>query len=390
MSRIRVVVVAVMLVGVVGWMLPAAHAKKKKKNQPPEELVTLVDRVTTGRSNFFLRNAFDTDPSPYFGRFIPSGEASVDVDDAAAMQTSCSEFISYKYIGGGGVVYDDYFNASTEVSVGLGVPLLSSQMASLGAEVGYSGGSVVRVQYELVGKMVATIDDPDAFAECCEEGPSRCTGLYLGEFLEGKGEVYHISGNATGVKVGVGVKGVEADVNVKDGVSWNRSIQFPNPVYFAFKTTTVPPGLVQEFEECGDWQTRIPESGRGQYFVGLSDIVESERMARDQARKDARVQVVQYLGDAIQAGSIELRSTSGGLGELSTKLQSEDFIQSAATGVAELVKDRAWCIEEHETPGGIRFEAKALSYLPDKETENVIDVIDPPAEEPETPTKGSK
>ncbi len=354
----------------------ASHAKKKKKDRVPPELLAIIDRVSTGRSNFFLRNAFDTDPSAYVGRFVPRKTALQNIDDAAAMQTSCSQYISYKSVGGGGVQYDEYFNASTSVSANFGIPLLSAQGIDIGADVGHQGGSIVRVSYTLTNKMVATIDDPDAFAQCCEDGPGKCTGLYLGEFLEGTGELFHYAGNGTNVKAGVGVKGVELGADVKDGVAWQRSVQFPNPVYFAFKTTTVPADLIQTFDQCGDWTTQVPQSTRGQYFVGLSEILPSERTARDQARRDGRIQVVQYLGESIAAGSIELRSTTGDVGDLRSRLDQEDFIETAATGVAELVKDRAWCIEEHPTPDGLKYAAKVLSFLPSAEEEEAVEVLE--------------
>lgn len=372
----RRTVTLVFLVAFVASLAPmASHAKRKKQERVPPELLAIVERVSTGRANFFLRNAFDTDPSPYLGRFVPDGTSPGAIDDASAMQTSCSQHISYTKVGGGGVQYDEYFNASTIVSANLGLPLLSAAGIDIGADVGHGSGSIVRVRYTMNSKMVATIDDPDAFAECCEDGPGKCTGLFLGEFLEGSGEVLHFTSSGTNVRAGVGVRGVELGADVKDGVTWQRAISFPNPVYFAFKTTTVPADLVQTFDDCGDWTTRVPESNRGMYFVGLSEVQDSERLARDQARRDARVQVVQYLGEVIQTGSVETRSTSGSAANLSSSLDQEDIVQAASTGIAELVKDRSWCIEEHPTPGGVKYSAKVLAFLPQSEEEGAVEAM---------------
>ncbi len=357
------------------WTLPMdAQAKKKKKNRIPDELQALVERVSVGRANFYVRNGFDTDPSEYLGRFVPADAVTLNVDDAMASRTACSEFIEHKYIGGGGVQYDEYFNASTSVSASLGIPLVS-QAFDLGADVGYAGGSVVRVKYTLTGKMVATVDDPEGFAICCEEGAGRCTDLYLGEFLEGTGEIYHLAGHGTGVKAGVGVKEVEVAAEVKDGLQWSRSITFPNPVYFAFKTTVVPAEWLANFEACGIWADELPRSNRGTYYVGVSEILESERTARDQALRDARTQVVRYLGERIQTGAVEIRETEGAVGDLHSRLEQEDFIRTAADGVARHVKDRAWCVEEHPTPGGTRYAAKVLAYFPEAEQEAAIQVF---------------
>jgi hypothetical protein len=354
-------------------MVPLDSEAKRKKDRVPPELMAVVERVSTGRANFFLRNAFDTDPSPYLGRFVPAETSALNIDDAAAMQTACSQHISYRTVGGGGVQYDEYFNASTNVSASLGIPLLAATGFDAGADVGYSGGSVVRIRYTLTNKMVATIDDPEAFAECCEEGPGRCTGLYLGEFLEGSGELFHYTGTGTGVRAGAGAKGVELGVEVKDGVAWSRAVTFPNPVYFAFKTTTAH--IEPLPEPCGPWTDQIPRHAHGMYFVGLSEIVDSERIARDQSMRDARAQVIRHVGEAISTGAIEIRSTSGAIGDLGSRLNQEEFVEAAAEGVAEFVKDRAWCVEEHPTPGGTRYSAKVLAFLPDKEEEAAAGVL---------------
>ena len=383
MRRFLLLAVVALLIG---SLAPSASLAKKKKDRVPPELEAVVQRTLTGRSNFFMRNAFDTDPSGYIGRFVPADTALGEVDDAAAMQTSCSKLISYREVGGGGVMYDEYFNAATSVTASFGIPSLVSQGIDLGADVGHQGGSVVRVRYTLTRKMVAELDDPEGFAECCEGGSGRCTGLYLGEFLEGTGEVMHFSGSATGVKAGVGVKGVELGADVKDGLTWQRSIEFPNPVFFAFKTTTVPPELLQTFEPCGPWGDVLPQSNRGAYFVGLSEIVDSERTSRDQALRDARAQVIRFVGESVTTGAIEIRGTSGNIGDLRSRLQQDDFIETAAEGIAEFVKDRAWCVEEHPTPDGVKYEAKVLAFLPEKKKDEAAEVLVP--EEPEQPEAG--
>ncbi len=366
----RIIRPAAIAAALAASLLVCLPAQTKRKQKVPPELLELVERVSTGRSNFFMRSSFDTDPSPYLGRFVPEG--ALDLDDAMAMQTACGEHITYREIDAGGVQYDEYFNASTSVSAGLGLPLLSSLGAGGSVGFGYKGGSIVRVQYTLTRKMVATLEDPEAFAACCEEGAGRCTGLYLGEFLEGSGKVMHFTADQKGLKASGGAKGVEVGVEVKDGVQWQRSVTFDNPVFFAFKTTAVPPDLYKACEPCGDWTSQIPRSNRGEYFVGLSDILDSERIARSQAQRDARIQVVRYLGESIQAGSIEVLSTTGDASDLTSRLDQNEFVETAAAGVAELVKDRCWCIEEHETPGGVRFEAKVLAFLPAAEEEEAV------------------
>ena len=312
-------------------------------------------------SNMFLRNAFDTDPSMYLGRFIP--DDALVVDESSAMPLTCSQHITYREIGGGGVIYDEYFNASTEAAARVGVPVIAGVGGTVGA--GAESSSVVRIRYELVNKMVAEPSDPGAFEACCKQAPDQCTGRYVGEFLSGKGAVWYASANQAGGKGGGTYEGIGAEVEVKNGVAWERSIEFPNPVYFAFKTTEnrwTPDGAAAG--GCGDWVDAPPRSSQGKYFVGLSDPMGSERVARDAALRNGRVQTVQYLGEQISTGGLSATITSGDVTSLTTALAAEDVVEAASTGIAKLVKDESWCIEPEATPEGNLYVAKVLVFLP--------------------------
>ena len=352
-------VAAVFTISIAGEVL----AKRKKKGGAPDELEQLVNRISAGRNNFFYRNTPDTDASPYIGRFVPDGTAALDVDDALSVSTSCSEFISHRVVGGGDVQYDEYFNASTSVATKLGVP----KLVDLGADVSYDGGTIVRVRYTLTRKMVAETTDHEALADCCAAAPGRCTNLYLGEFIEGTGEVFQMVGSATDVDVGIGNGDFSVGTEVKDGMAWSRSVAFTKPVYFAFKTTelldgTIPEEYLKQFEPCGDWRTLLPTSTRGQYFVGLSEIVASEKLAREMGRRDARVQAVEYLGDRVRSGNMESTVTGGMLQQLQSMFQQESITETQTEGVASLVKDMAWCVEPQRRNSG--YKVWVLSFFP--------------------------
>src|SRR5690606_21376362 len=116
------------------------------------------------------------------------------------------------------------------------------------------------------------------------------------------GRVYYAAGREVKGKIKTDLPQIPADVEVKNGVAWARSVEFPNPVFFAFKTTTTgwtPDGAPGG---CGDWVDGPPRSSQGRYFVGLSDPLGSERIARDAAMANARVQLVKYLGEQIDVG----------------------------------------------------------------------------------------
>ena len=46
------------------------------------------------------------------------------------------------------------------------------------------------MQYELTGKMLSDISDPQKFSQCCKENPEQCTRRYIGEFIQGKGAIF--------------------------------------------------------------------------------------------------------------------------------------------------------------------------------------------------------
>ena len=227
-------------------------------------------------SNVYLRNAFDMDPSSYIGRFVADGDNNLD--EASGMSMSCSQHISYRFVEGGGVKYNEILNVSTSVAAQIGVPLIAS------AKGGYGSTGVVRVQYELTGKMLSEVEDPDAFAQCCKQQPDQCTHRYIGEFLQGKGAVYTQAqkgsqGKGEGIDPSSGVKG---GATFSHGVEWERGIEFPNSVYFAFKVNKTP---YAEYAQCSDWMNTVPESSEGAYFVGVSDLEPTEEKAKEGGRQ---------------------------------------------------------------------------------------------------------
>jgi hypothetical protein len=108
-----------------------------------------------------------------------------------------------------------------------------------------------------------------------------------------------------------------------------------------------------------------PRSAQGQHFVGVSEVLDSERAAREAALLDARTQVVRWLGESITTGTLRVQTTTGVGGHLTTALQQQTTLTAAAAGVATLVKDQAWCVEAIGTPAGYRYVAKVLAFLPD-------------------------
>lgn len=149
-----------------------------------------VGPTVVAPSNLFLRSSFDADPTIYAGRFVPAGVAVPD--ETSAMRMTCSEHLHVTRIDGGGVVYDELFNANSEAALRVGVPMVGS------ATVGGSSSAVVRVKYELSEKMVVSPSDPAAFEACCKAAADQCTATYIGEFIAGKGSVYYAASQGGG------------------------------------------------------------------------------------------------------------------------------------------------------------------------------------------------
>ena len=95
-------------------------------------------------TNVHLRNSFDTDPSPYLGRFVKDA-AQGAFDESSTMALACSEFVSFRRIDGGGVRYNELLEISSSASARLGLPLIANAAGTA------SNASIVRVSYELTG-----------------------------------------------------------------------------------------------------------------------------------------------------------------------------------------------------------------------------------------------
>ncbi len=291
-------------------------------------------------SNVFLRNSFDTDPSVYLGRFLPRGLS--DLDEGSAMPLSCSTHITYRFIEAGGVKVSETMNVSTQVAARLGVPLV--------AEVKGSGErrAEVRVEYTLTGKMVADIADPSAFNECCKAQPDQCTDRYIGEFLQGTGAVFREQAREADVSASGRDpnSGVSGGVGVSHQKQWAQAIEFPNPVYFAFKVT--PTIANRATSSCGDWVEKPPTEPGFVFFVGMSRESRNERQARERALRRAQM------------------TAFGSVAQISTDVDDDlDSMEDpAAEQWARSMQVVESCVEVVPGSKGERFIGRVLGRLP--------------------------
>lgn len=358
-------------------LAPSALAKKDKSSTTgvPAANTAAADLLAPqAKQGMYVRVGFDTDPSAYVGRFIKDGEA--DISESSAMELTCSEYIGHKVVGGGGVTYNEYFHASSSASASLGIP------PAFRASAGAGQTTVVWVSYTLTNKMQYVIDDAAGFEACCKKAPDQCTGLYVGEFLEGTGRIsYSVGTDAELAAQGMSPAAI-GGVEMRDGRYWKSSIEFPNPVYFAFKTTdnvhgggAAAVGLSSGACTETDWDDVPPQSSQGQYFIGVSQQYDSEQAARTDGLRDAKAQAVRWLAEAIDTGTLKTTSAAGTGAGLTSQIEEQAVLETAASGVAKFVKDHAWCTNHVSTIEGPQYMMKVAAFLPASEYEAAAEAV---------------
>jgi hypothetical protein len=292
-------------------------------------------------ANVYLRNSFDTDPSIYLGRFVPRNAA--DLDEGSAMPLTCTQYVTHRFIEGGGVKITETMSVSTEVAARIGVPVVASAAGS-GSRTGE-----VKVEYVLTGKMVADVTDPAAFNDCCKAHPDQCTDRFIGEFLQGTGTVYRQEARTVDV-AGKGTdpqSGVSGQAAVSHDKQWSQAIEFPNPVYFAFKVTQTPNNRATS--SCGTWVDNPPVEPGSVFFVGMSRDKKNERAARDGATRDAKYKAMMTV-----VASVPM--VNG---------QPDPNAQAAANQWAMSLQVVEACVEVEQNGKAPRYVGRVLGKLPE-------------------------
>lgn len=331
------------------------------------------------RTGVYLRASFDDDPSHFIGRFIASDVGADQVDENRGIQTECSEFVTYKEVNASGS-FDEYYNSSTSVRGGLGISNPANAVTKAAgvsapegsANLDHQSGTSIRVKYDLEKKLVANVEDPAGFKECCQSSPDNCTNKFIGEFWYGTGTLFENTGKQTSGGVDVSAPQGQGDVEVADGWVWRRATAFSD-VYFAFR---VMDRIAND--DCS-WAEKPPKSDDGQYFVGVSPPAASEDLARRAAMRHARSQAVQYMGEFISSSTSNTSDTIQGY------VESENVVNTTAEGMANFVKDDRYCSPEKiETPEGVKYKMKVLAFFPEEtkaEAANAtVDAIEKQAE----------
>lgn len=316
------------------------------------------------KPSVFVRATFDTDPSGILGAFIPDDVDDGAIDETRAARTRCSEYIKPKRISAGGEV-EEVFSATSSAGGGLGVDGIAKIMGER------SQSNALRIKYSAGEKMIAQVDTT-GLQQCCAAAPDQCSKRYISSVISGDGRIYVAREKAdkAGLEGSGSVKGVpvSGDVMYKDGLKWERTTEFKAQFFaFSFQQTGVGKNVDNLDAQC-TWAKRIPKSLDGTYFVGVSEPTASERTARDLAMREARSQVVKYLGEYIDQSSRTNQKLAGAIGAIGGEFQDSTTIDSLSQGIAKLVKDEAWCDPERsDTPEGRMNVVRVLAFFPNSE-----------------------
>ena len=163
---------------------------------------------------------------------------------------------------------------------------------------------------------------------------------------------------------------IDAAVVFDSDMKWERKVGFKRQ-YFAF---SIRRGLAGGLGKTGavaddcSWTKKIPTDLDGSYFVGVSNPMLTEKEARTDAMRDAKDQVIRYLGEWLAEASTTAKKTVGTSNDLQTLMDDTKVKESISGGIARSVKDRNWCgPEDQASPSGMRQVMKVLAYFPNSE-----------------------
>jgi hypothetical protein len=322
------------------------------------------------KPSVFVRATFDSDATSLVGTFLPDETDDNDLDESQAARTRCSEFVKVRKVPATGEV-EDVMTASSGASAKLGV----KSIAHLSAD--HQASNALRVAYASVEKLEAEVDTK-GLSDCCQAAPDQCSKRFISSVIMGDGRIFAATdvSNDVGADANGALHGapVDAEVMYKDGLKWERKVSFKHQ-YFAFTVQRSMLGVSAETQAKNDaadascaWANKVPKSLDGQYFVGISDPSPTEKIAHDFALRNAREQVIKYLGEFLSSSETSKQTVGGNSAALSAALDDQTTVTAISEGVARMVKDEKWCPAENiDTPKGQMKVVKVLALFPNEQ-----------------------
>jgi len=115
------------------------------------------------------------------------------------------------------------------------------------------------------------------------------------------------------------------------------------------ETSPLPKVLIStEPSEKPEWVDTVPQSTAEFFFVGTSNAFDTPANARDSARENARIQVLEYYGQVIERQASSLSTINGSTRDtLAAYVSREDEIRSFAQNVVSEVSTVAYYTEKY-------------------------------------------
>jgi len=323
--------------------------------------------VLSTKPSIYLRVTPDGDASDIIGAFIPDEVSDANVDESSAVRTRCSKFITAKRVPASGQ-YSEVAAASSGAAGKLGVKNIAK------VDIGGQSSEALLVRYTLIEKMQADVDE-DNLQRCCESAPDQCSKRFISGALMADGNYYAATdfgsgGGADVEALKVANLPIDASVVFDSEMKWERKVSFKRQ-YFAFNMRRGLAGGLGKTGAIADdcsWTRKVPTDLDGMYFVGVSNPMLSEKEARGDALRDAKEQVVRYLGEWLAEGNMSVSKTVGTSNDLQTLMDDTKVKESLSGGMARSVKDRNWCgPEDQASPSGMRQVMKVLAYFQNTE-----------------------
>lgn len=270
-------------------------------------------------------------PSPMVGSFVVKYEGTDDsrMGTYDIAPSSCSSALTYEEVASPST-RSELWMLETGIGGSLGLPMLS-----IGGSFGKK--SIAGIDYAMESKMIVS-GGLQELEECCLRTPEACKDRYISEFWKGTGGIHRMTSSTSSIKATVKQIDKAGSLNFGQSKGWSMAEKWDQSMFFAYR--------VQGFQipKCESYMNNLPEAQGKILFTGVSERLGSESRARENARLDARKQVVQYLGEEL-------------------KVVGSDAL-SIAEGVLSGVKDGLTCMDGvTESPSGPQYLARVRMYV---------------------------
>lgn len=270
-------------------------------------------------------------PSPAAGSFLVPADAS---DPALAgtyetAQSTCTDALTFRSVPAT-ESRDELWVVDSGVGARLGLP-------RFGIQGGAHHKAFAGLQYTIADKLIVAGGMAEVEA-CCLRSPDRCTDRYIAEYWRGTGSIHRLQSSDSALKSSLKALDKLGQIDFGSTKGWSSASVWDEPMYFAYRVERL------QLPSCEVFMNDLPQVEGQVLFTGVSQRLASEQAAREDARADARKQVVRYLGEHFT-------------------LEGDEVVRRAEALVRG-VKDDLTCLDAPtDSPEGPRYLARVRMYV---------------------------